>query len=333
MRRSLGRRLDGGWQLYGDSRRSQGRKPYGSFPQLTVSFLFVLGLMIVSLHEQLYNWKDGMTETVKPAAADLNDDLFRAMDFGADGFGAVTCWAKEQGEEPGMALAVWMAALDYDLGGIAADRLSRERYETLRDALSCQTGEGEELHPAADEAFGKTRMIYEALVQDLQVFPIPRNSDPACAFPVFGNDWGNPRTYGGERHHEGCDIMGDWYADGTYPVISMTDGIVEKIGWLKLGGWRVGIRSENGIYYYYAHLDSYAAGLAAGDRVQAGQIIGYMGSTGYSTVEGTSGNFAVHLHVGIYIPVEGQEDISVNPYYLMKYLEKEHVMTAEYDWE
>ena len=50
-------------------------------------------------------------------------------------------------------------------------------------------------------------------------------------------------------------------------------------------------------------------------------------------LEGTSGNFATHLHVGIYIPVEGQEDLSVNPYYLLRYLEGEKVTIAEYSFE
>ena len=45
-----------------------------------------------------------------------------------------------------------------------------------------------------------------------------------------------------------------------YPVRSMTDGVVEKIGWLTLGGWRIGIRSFRGRYFYYAHLSSLRPG-------------------------------------------------------------------------
>ena len=175
--------------------------------------------------------------------------------------------------------------------------------------------------------------VYVGLREDLQVFPVLRNTDENCAFVTYEDTWGEDRTFGGDRHHEGCDIMGDTYADGTYPVVSMTDGVVEKMGWLKLGGWRIGIRSDNGIYYYYAHLDSYSDGLQVGDRVCAGQEIGRMGSTGYSTVEGTKGNFATHLHVGIYITVDGQEERSINPYFILKYLEKRHTMFGSYEWE
>ncbi len=150
-------------------------------------------------------------------------------------------------------------------------------------------------------------------------------------FVTYENTWGQERTFGGDRRHEGCDIMGDRYADGTYPVVSMTNGVVEKMGWLKLGGWRIGIRSSNGIYYYYAHLDSYAEGLEEGCEVRAGQEIGRMGSTGYSTVEGTRGNFATHLHVGVYLSAEDGGETSINPYYILKYLEKRHTMLAWYE--
>ena len=178
----------------------------------------------------------------------------------------------------------------------------------------------------------KITMVYAGLMKDLKVFPVVRNTDPYCDFVTYENTWGDDRTFGGDRHHEGRDITGDSYADGTYPVVSMTDGVVEKMGWLKLGGWRIGIRSDKGIYYYYAHLASYADDLRVGDNVCSGQVIGRMGSTGYSTVEGTRGNFATHLHVGIYLPTEEGEK-SINPYYVLKYLEKKHTMMASCPWE
>ena len=96
----------------------------------------------------------------------------------------------------------------------------------------------------------KITMVYSGLMKDPKVFPVVRNTDPYCDFVTYENTWGDDRTFGGDRRHEGCDIMGDSYADGTYPVVSMTDGVVEKMGWLKLGGWRIGIRSDKGIYYY-----------------------------------------------------------------------------------
>jgi murein DD-endopeptidase MepM/ murein hydrolase activator NlpD len=106
---------------------------------------------------------------------------------------------------------------------------------------------------------------------------------------------------------------------GIHQVQSVSQGVVEQLGWLELGGYRVGIRSPQGIYYYYAHLDSYATGLKKGDSVKAGTFLGYMGDTGYGK-EGTRGQFPVHLHFGIYYN-QGETEKSINPYSTLQYLE------------
>ena len=105
---------------------------------------------------------------------------------------------------------------------------------------------------------------------------------------------------------------------GVYPVISICDGTVTNVGWLELGGYRIGITSDNGIYYYYAHLSSYAQNITEGSHIKAGELIGFMGNTGYSKVEGTSGRFDVHLHFGIYITGSDGSEIALNPYNLLK---------------
>ena len=105
---------------------------------------------------------------------------------------------------------------------------------------------------------------------------------------------------------------------GVFPVISMTDGVVTNLGWLEKGGYRIGITSDSGIYYYYAHLDSYS-NIKEGKRVKAGELLGFMGDSGYGP-EGTTGKFNVHLHVGVYVYENGKE-ISLNPYYILCYLE------------
>lgn len=169
------------------------------------------------------------------------------------------------------------------------------------------------------EEFYKLSSIYEGLIEDLTYFPIPRSKE-ADSWVEYCDSWGGERTYGGERRHEGTDIMTQKNIAGVYPVIAAAAGTVTNIGWLELGGWRVGITSENGIYYYYAHLDSYAD-IAIGDVVMAGQLLGFAGNTGYSKVEGTKGKFDVHLHFGIYINDEKGTQIAVNPYYLLKTIE------------
>ena len=87
-----------------------------------------------------------------------------------------------------------------------------------------------------------------------------------------------------------------------------------------LGGYRIGIRSPSGAYFYYAHLAEYAKEFEVGETVLAGTHLGYMGDTGYSDIPGTTGNFPVHLHFGIYINDENGQELSVNPYPMVLYL-------------
>lgn len=159
------------------------------------------------------------------------------------------------------------------------------------------------------------RRHYEAIWADPQYFPVA--SDDIN----FENGWMDARTYGGKRRHEGIDLFGPVTISGYYPIISITDGVVEQKGWLPLGGYRIGIRSTSGGYFYYAHLASYEKELAPGDTVNAGDILGFMGNTGYGE-EGTVGMFPVHLHLGIYINTPDGQEISVNPYRILQCLRK-----------
>jgi len=113
------------------------------------------------------------------------------------------------------------------------------------------------------------------------------------------DDFGNGRSYGFARKHLGHDMF---CSVGT-PVAAVEDGIIEALGWNQYGGWRIGIRSGDGRrYYYYAHLrkDSpYVEGLSVGDKVKAGQIIGYSGQTGYSIKENVNNINVPHLHFGL----------------------------------
>lgn len=159
------------------------------------------------------------------------------------------------------------------------------------------------------------------LLKDIKYFPVAKSTDKDSKYVYYTNSWGDKRLYGGERTHEGIDIMAEDNIRGKYPVVSMTDGVVENIGWLELGGYRIGIRSRHGGYFYYAHLYSYADGISEGDKVKAGKILGYMGDTGYGKEEGTYGMFDVHLHVGIYINDDDGNEKSINPYPYLKFAE------------
>lgn len=113
------------------------------------------------------------------------------------------------------------------------------------------------------------------------------------------DDFGAVRTYGYTRPHLGHDMMA---AVGT-PVIAVESGKVECMGWNRYGGWRIGIRSNDSKrYWYYAHLRQnrpFAENLKEGDTVKAGDVIGYVGRTGYSDTENTNGITESHLHIGL----------------------------------
>ena len=164
--------------------------------------------------------------------------------------------------------------------------------------------------------------LYENIWKDLVNFPNKESTENEEAVVSYENSWMFERTYGGTYGHEGTDLMAGLQEPGYYPVVSISDGVVEKVGWLEKGGWRMGIRSIHDVYFYYAHLDSYAEEWKPGDVVQAGQLLGFMGDTGYGKTEGTRGKFPVHLHLGIYIRTEEIPELAVNPYWFLKYLEE-----------
>lgn len=159
--------------------------------------------------------------------------------------------------------------------------------------------------------------------EQLQVFPIPLSAEHGDYQVSYEDSWMTARTFGGDRKHEGTDLMLTPDQRGLFPVLSMTDGVVEKIGWLPQGGYRIGVRCEDSIYYYYAHLYDYAPEMKAGCSVSAGQLLGFAGDSGYSSIEGTVGNFPVHLHVGIYYDDAQGKETALNPYPFLRALESE----------
>lgn len=139
------------------------------------------------------------------------------------------------------------------------------------------------------------------------------------------DDFGVGRSFGFKRKHLGNDLMGSL---GT-PIVAVEGGIVEAMGWNRYGGWRIGIRSaDNKRYYYYAHLQKdrpFAEGLAVGDVVQAGDLIGYMGRTGYSDQENVNNIETVHLHFGMQLifdesQKECNSEIWINVYNIVRLL-------------
>lgn len=148
------------------------------------------------------------------------------------------------------------------------------------------------------------------------------------------DDFGVSRSYGYNRPHLGHDMMG---LIGT-PIIAVESGYVEAIGWNQYGGWRLGIRSfDKKRYYYYAHLRQnapYAEGLKEGSIVTAGDVIGYMGHTGYSAKENVNNIDCTHLHFGIQLifdesQKEGNNEIWIDCYALTRFLSRNSSETVK----
>lgn len=117
---------------------------------------------------------------------------------------------------------------------------------------------------------------------------------PSLQFPVSGGGttdigswYGDPRD-AGRRRHEGLDI----FARRGTPVLAAADGVVRSTRSNRLGGNVIWLRDEFGRSHYYAHLDRQA--VRRGDRVLAGDTIGFVGNTGNARTT------PPHLHFGMY---------------------------------
>ena len=139
------------------------------------------------------------------------------------------------------------------------------------------------------------------------------------------SDFGVSRSFGFKRKHLGNDLMGGL---GT-PIVAVEGGVVEAMGWNRYGGWRIGIRSfDSRRYYYYAHLQKdrpFAEELEVGDMVQAGDLIGFMGRTGYSDKENVNNIETVHLHFGMELVFDESQkecnsEIWINVYDIVRLL-------------
>ena len=157
------------------------------------------------------------------------------------------------------------------------------------------------------------------------------------------DDFGNSRSYGYKRIHLGNDLMG---SIGT-PIIAVESGTIEALSWNQYGGWRIGIRSfDKTRYYYYAHLRKnhpYAKDLYEGKVVKAGDVIGYLGMTGYSSDENVNNVNVPHLHFGMQlifneVQKDGVNQIWIDVYEIINFLRKNtsevyyaHTDTKDYE--
>jgi murein DD-endopeptidase MepM/ murein hydrolase activator NlpD len=122
-----------------------------------------------------------------------------------------------------------------------------------------------------------------------------RLSAGGYVFPIFGpvsfgDSFGAPRANIPGGWHHGEDI----FAPQGAPVLAVADGTIHTVGFIKLGGYRLWLRDDSGNEFYYAHLSAYTPLAIDGKRVEAGDVIGFVGDTG--DAEGGS----PHLHFEIH---------------------------------
>lgn len=126
---------------------------------------------------------------------------------------------------------------------------------------------------------------------------------PSLQFPVkdaegrdLQSEFGAPRD-GGQRQHEGVDI----FARRGTAVLSAGNGRVTGVDENARGGRVVWVWDPTrGLMLYYAHLETQL--VSAGQRVEAGEILGTVGNTGNARTT------APHLHFGVYAPGRGAVD-------------------------
>jgi peptidoglycan LD-endopeptidase LytH len=117
-------------------------------------------------------------------------------------------------------------------------------------------------------------------------------------FPVgqphsFSDDFGDYRAGPPVHAHQGNDI----FAPRNTPLFAVADGVLD-VGEGGLGGRMIDLYTADGSYYFYAHLESWAPGVATGVKVRAGQVIGFVGDSGNAAGGATHCHFEIHPRGG-----------------------------------
>jgi hypothetical protein len=143
------------------------------------------------------------------------------------------------------------------------------------------------------------------------VFPVTGNAS-------YGDSYGGPRNDVAGGWHHGDDI----FAPLGTPVVALHDGTLNRVGWQRLGGWRLWLRDPRGNQFYYAHLSGYTPAVLRNKRVKAGQVIGFVGNTGDAFTTSPHLHFEVHPRSFLHLHYDG----AVNPTsYLASWKRLEHV--------
>jgi murein DD-endopeptidase MepM/ murein hydrolase activator NlpD len=113
-------------------------------------------------------------------------------------------------------------------------------------------------------------------------------------FPVYGkHDYTD--TFGAPRADTGFHAGNDIFAAAGTPLVAVCDGSLNRVGTLPISGNRLWVKcAKTGDSFFYAHLSAFATNTRSGLLVKAGQVIGFLGSTGDAEKTPPHLHFEVH---------------------------------------
>lgn len=292
-----------------------------------------------------------------PQQEETQKDFIRWVDFGVSKFAMTEAYEYDRDTYGTEAHISWIDQLAYAAaytgGSFGSERTVCQYMEKLREEIS----QGKTLEKLVKdlEYFSYYQEAYTAvlggMVGEYEIetadedghkswekrYGLKAFSPIAKGFPYTDyDDFGASRSYGYKRNHLGHDMLGQI---GT-PIVCVESGYIEALGWNQYGGWRIGIRSfDKKRYYYYAHLRQgfpYQPELKEGSVVLAGDVIGYMGHTGYSTTEDVNNIDQTHLHFGMQIifdesQKDGDNEIWIDCYQITNFLYRNQSEAARND--
>jgi murein DD-endopeptidase MepM/ murein hydrolase activator NlpD len=123
----------------------------------------------------------------------------------------------------------------------------------------------------------------------------PKLTAGGYVFPVYGpssfiDTFGGPRSDVSGGWHHGDDI----FAPLGAPVLAVAYGTIFSVGWNKVGGNRLWLRDGQGNLFYYAHLSAFTPLAINGNKVNAGDVLGFVGNTGDAQGTPTHLHFEIH---------------------------------------
>lgn len=318
-----------------------------------LELLLLTGLSIVLIHRKRTELLLSSSETVE---TEEDQDFIKWVDFNVTASALGKAYEYDRDTYGQEVHLNWIELLAYTAARTGGDFSGEKQVNTFLDGAAEELLAGKKMEELAGELkyydyyLEAYTAVLGGMVGEYEI-QVPSGEDKVwekryglkAFLPIAKNfpysdydDFGVSRSYGYRRQHLGHDFMGQ---TGT-PIIAVESGYVEALGWNQYGGWRIGIRSfDKKRYYYYAHLRQgfpYALGLEEGSVVQAGDVIGYMGHTGYSTKEDTNNIDQTHLHFGIQLifdesQKEGNSEIWIDCYQISKFLYRNRSECARND--